>query len=97
MRIVIEGTPEEVADAIRRLAGPQDIKPIQTAPYVPQIDPFVIPFIPYDPPQTVPYPYQPATDRLSPFFLKSKPCTGDPLRWGQTQTTSDGVQFTYTM
>ena len=28
MKIVIEGTPDEVADAIRRLAAPQDIKPV---------------------------------------------------------------------
>jgi hypothetical protein len=81
MKIVIEGTPEEIADALRRLAPPEDIKPIFAPKRAPEIDPFVIPFIPYDPPQTVPYPYSPATDRLF---------------WG-TRITSDGTQFTYTM
>lgn len=28
MKIVIEGTPEEIADAMRRLAAPEDIKPV---------------------------------------------------------------------
>jgi hypothetical protein len=60
MKIVIEGTPEECADAIRRLAGPQDIKPI-FAPERPRVDPVVMPFIPYSQPQTVPYDGCPAT------------------------------------
>jgi hypothetical protein len=36
MKIVIEGTPEECAEAIRRMAAPQDIKPV-FVPHVPTI------------------------------------------------------------
>lgn len=43
MKIVIEGTPEECADAIRRLAPPQDIKPV----FVPYERRVTSPFEPY--------------------------------------------------
>jgi hypothetical protein len=51
MKITIEGTREEIADALRRLAAPEDIKPI-LAPKRARIDPVVMPFIPYEPSRT---------------------------------------------
>lgn len=67
MKLVIEGTPSEIADAMRRLAAPEDIKPV----FVPYERRVTSPFVPY----IGDYP-PPATDSIPPWWLGERVTTG---------------------
>jgi hypothetical protein len=77
MKITIEGTREEIADALRRLAAPEDIKPAFAPHHTPKIDPVVTPFIPYEPATTAPLPHWPTSDRVGPWWGICHPVTGE--------------------
>jgi hypothetical protein len=58
--VKIEGTPEEIADFVRRMLPAEDIKPILAPQCAPRIQPDWLPYIgDYPPPATdrIPYVY----------------------------------------
>lgn len=71
MEITIKGTPAEIAEALRKLSAPEDIKPILAPRHVPQVDPVVMPFIPYQPTTTDHW--------VGPWWGINDPVTGDPI------------------
>lgn len=53
MKIVIEGTPEEIADALKRLQS-APVQPVLPSPQVLPFDPKTVPYIPYVQPPAPP-------------------------------------------
>jgi hypothetical protein len=82
VKITIEGSPEEIAEALRKLAPAEDIKPILAPTRVPQIDPdFLRPYI--TEPIVWPQPMDAGpgwpTDRIAPWWGINHPTTGEPI------------------